>query len=213
METPPYRTGDLISGPRPRSSLRIWLLFAVAAGTALLLVSFFWPRPGGGMGRSHPAVGQKLPSIELTPLTFEGEPITSDDLTGRVVLLNFWGTWCPPCLMELPHIAQLSQRYGDDERFKLLAVSCGSGPAAHDRVDDLQGPTTAMFQRAKLPLAAYADPAGLTRERLAAAGLFEHGYPTNLVIDRKGVVRGVWIGYRPGVEHQLAALVDELFAK
>ncbi|HJT34185.1 MAG TPA: TlpA disulfide reductase family protein [Pirellulales bacterium] len=165
------------------------------------------------MGRSHPAVGQKLPPVELTPLTFEGDPITSADLTGRVVVLNFWGTWCPPCLMELPHIAQLGQRYGDDERFKLLAVSCGSGPAAHDRVDDLQGHTAALLQRAKLPLAAYADPAGKTRQRLAAAGLFEHGYPTNLVIDREGVVRGVWIGYRPGVEHQIAALVDELLAK
>lgn len=211
METPPFRTGDLI-GPRP-TTLRDWLLFAVVAGVALLLISRSWPRAGGGVGRSHPGVGQKLPSVELTPLTTDGDPVTSVDLAGRVVVLNFWGTWCPPCLMELPHIAQLGQRYGDEKRFKLLAVSCGGGPPTNDRIDDLQRPTVALLQRARLPLAAYADPGGQTRERLADAGLFEHGYPTNLVVDRQGIVRGVWIGYRPGVEHELAALVDELLAK
>lgn len=212
METPPYRTGDLI-GSRTATTLRIWLLFAAVAGVVLLLISLLWRRPGGGVGRSHPGVGQKLPSVELTPLTTDGDPVTSVDLAGRVVVLNFWGTWCPPCLMELPHIAQLGQRYGDEKRFKLLAVSCGGGPPTNDRIDDLQRPTVALLQRARLPLAAYADPGGQTRERLADAGLFEHGYPTNLVVDRQGIVRGVWIGYRPGVEHELAALVDELLAK
>lgn len=211
METPPYRTGDLINGSRPRTSLRIWLFLAIAAGLALILVSFLRPRRAG-IGRAHPAVGQKLPPIELTPLTSDGDPVTSADLAERVVVLNFWGTWCPPCRAELPHVAALGQRYADNDGFMLLAVSCGSGPESEDHVDNLRAPTAALLDQQGLSLAAYADPEGQARDQLARLGLFEHGYPTTLVIDGKGVVRGVWMGYAPGDERHVAAIVAELLS-
>lgn len=208
---PPYRAGAVIA-PSPRSSLRFWLLFAIAAALGLVLVSL--PRPQfGGTGRSHLAVGKPLPPVHLVPLTFDGDPVTSTELGGRVVVINLWGTWCPPCRAELPHIAKLGERHADDDRFKLLAVSCGGGPAEDDELKNLFEPTAALLNQQRLSLSAYADPGGETRERLAKDELFQHAYPTTLVIDRQGVVRGVWAGYAPGDERDVAALVAELLGK
>ncbi len=201
------------SPPPPRSALRFWLLFAVAAGLGLLLLSLQRPLRGVGMGRSHPAVGKRLPPVRLTPLTFDGEPVTSAELEDHVAVINFWGTWCPPCRAELPHVAELGQRYAGDDRFRLLAVSCGGGPPSEDEPGDLRGPTAALLDQQGLSLAAYADRAGQTRDRLAEAGLFEHSYPTTLVVDPQGMVRGVWVGYGPGDERHVEALVAELLAK
>ncbi|MFK2820754.1 TlpA disulfide reductase family protein [Flavobacteriaceae sp. LMIT009] len=50
-----------------------------------------------------------------------GEQINFKDLEGEVVLLNFWATWCPPCIAELPHIQELSKEYGN--RIKIVLVS------------------------------------------------------------------------------------------
>ncbi len=198
---------------RSRSPTLFWIFLAVGAGLVLLLVSLLRAQAGGGTGRSQPAVGKRLPPVSRTPLTFDGDPVTSADLEGRVAVLNFWGAWCPPCRAELPHIAELGERYAGDDRFKLLAVSCGGGPSAEDRVDDLRESTAALFDQQRLSLAAYADPAGRARDELASVGLFEHGYPTTLVVDRQGVVRGVWMGYAPGDERGVATLVAELLAK
>ncbi|HEX5446682.1 MAG TPA: TlpA disulfide reductase family protein [Pirellulales bacterium] len=197
----------------PHSATRFWIFLAAGAGLVLLLISLLRTQAGGGSGRSHPAVGKRLPPVRLTPLTFDGEPVTSAELEGRVAVINFWGTWCPPCRAELPHVAELGQRYAGDDRFRLLAVSCGGGPPSEDEPGDLRGPTAALLDQQGLSLAAYADRAGQTRDRLAEAGLFEHSYPTTLVVDPQGMVRGVWVGYGPGDERHVEALVAELLAK
>ena len=63
-----------------------------------------------------------LPIVSLDDATI---PVPS--LTGKVTLLNFWGTWCPPCRKELPGLVRISQRLNEEPRFQLIAVSCGSG--------------------------------------------------------------------------------------
>lgn len=199
--------------PHSRSPVLFWIFLAVAAGAVLLLVSLLRTQVGHGVGRSHPAVGKRLPPVALTPLTFDGDPVTTASLEGRVAVINFWGTWCPPCRAELPHIAELGERYAGDDRFKLLAVSCGGGSPSDDQVDDLRQPTAALLDQQQFSLAAYADPAGQARDKLARAGMFEHGYPTTLVVDQGGVVRGLWTGYAPGDERGVEALVAELLAK
>ena len=50
-----------------------------------------------------------------------GEQINLKDLKGEVILLNFWATWCPPCIAELPHIQKLTDDYG--EKIKIVLVS------------------------------------------------------------------------------------------
>jgi thiol-disulfide isomerase/thioredoxin len=61
-----------------------------------------------------------LPSFKLTDLA--GHPLTTEQLAGRVVLVEFWATWCPPCRSTLQWLGELKQRYGDNLAIVALAV-------------------------------------------------------------------------------------------
>ncbi|HQU42070.1 MAG: hypothetical protein B7Z73_09055 [Planctomycetia bacterium 21-64-5] len=189
-----------------------WIVLAVGAGLLVLRLSASGPlapsaRNAGG---AHPGVGKRLTSLSLRPLTFAGDPLTLDDLAGKVVVLNFWGTWCPPCRDELPHVAELAEHYRNDDRCRVLAVSCGSGgPDPVSDLPELHMNTQQLLESMHLELPSYADPDGRTRRAVAQAVGFD-GYPTTLVVDAQGVVRGIWTGYGPGVEKEIATLVATL---
>jgi len=63
----------------------------------------------------------KAPSLVLK--NQNGEKINLKDLEGKVVFINFWATWCPPCIAEMPNINKLYQQYEDDEKVVFLMIS------------------------------------------------------------------------------------------
>ncbi|RKX34106.1 MAG: TlpA family protein disulfide reductase [Verrucomicrobia bacterium] len=68
-----------------------------------------------------------MPSWELTDL--QGHPVRSADFEGKVVLLDFWATWCPPCRKEIPGFIELQERYGE-AGLVVVGVSLDEGGAA-----------------------------------------------------------------------------------
>ena len=66
------------------------------------------------------AIGQKVPEITLT--TFDGAVITTEDLAGKVVVLNFWASWCKPCEQEAAELEQAWQMYKDSGQVVFLGV-------------------------------------------------------------------------------------------
>ena len=72
-----------------------------------------------------PWSGAATPALELASL--DGKPQRLADYRGRVVLVNFWATWCAPCLEEMPSIEKLRRSF-DERRFAVLAVNVGEGP-------------------------------------------------------------------------------------
>jgi thiol-disulfide isomerase/thioredoxin len=59
--------------------------------------------------------------------TLDGEPINSDTWRGRVVVVSYWATWCPPCLSEIPEISALQRKYKNDPRVAVVALNAGYG--------------------------------------------------------------------------------------
>ncbi len=62
-------------------------------------------------GTQHPQVGTRMAGVQLMPLTTNAEPLDDQALRGKVVLLNFWATWCPPCRVEFPHLVGIYEEF------------------------------------------------------------------------------------------------------
>jgi thiol-disulfide isomerase/thioredoxin len=107
--------------------------------------------------------------------TANGKPTSLADFRGRVVLLNFWATWCGPCVAEMPSLDRLEAALGGED-FIVVAVSEDRNPAVVE-------PFFAEHQIGHL--AQYHDPGGALASAFGIRGL-----PTSAVIDRKGNVVG-----------------------
>jgi len=87
----------------------------------LLLVMVAWPAfDGWGMGSRVPAIGMEVEDFQLTDL--EGKPQSLSQYRGKIVLLNFWATWCKPCTTEMPAI-QICFDKLREKGFVMLAIN------------------------------------------------------------------------------------------
>ena len=198
--------------PPPLVSRRLlWLL--VAAGVlaiAVLVARQIRGRLAALSSQPHPAVGRPLEHLALAPLTGTDQPLTLADLSGKVALINIWGTWCGPCVIEFPHLVELEQHYRGRDDFRFVSVSCSG-----DGDDTGLAKITAAFlkeQRADFPT--YADPDYATRDAIAhLAGESGVPYPTTLILGRDGRVKGLWFGYRDGLTDEMREVSDAALAQ
>jgi thiol-disulfide isomerase/thioredoxin len=148
-------------------------------------------------------VGSSIGTVKLLPLLGGGSAVSQQDLKNQVVLLNFWGTWCPPCRDELPHMAELQKRFAGRDAFRLLTVSCPEQGDGAD-VQSLRENTAAMLKKMNLDLPAYYDPQSATMRNLKTVlDVPYFRFPTTLLLDRRGVIRAIWFGYQPGIETEM----------
>ena len=145
--------------------------------------------------------GAAVPPLAIVPLDRVGPAPT---LAGKLTLLNFWGTWCPPCRRELPGLVRLANRLADEPQFQLIAVSCGGG--GRDDIEQLQEETRAFLATAGLTLDVWADPSGHTRQAFASQLGFS-AYPTSYLIGPDSQVLAVWQGYSATLEAEIARTV------
>jgi thiol-disulfide isomerase/thioredoxin len=198
FETPP---------PRSRTPWVAVGIVLVAAGLLLLAVRGGVRMPELPRGDEHPAVGQRLTRLSLEPLTGDAPPLSLGDLPGRVTLINLWGTWCQPCVMEFPHLKEIVRHFGAHDDFRFVSVSYGS-----DDKDALAAETRRFLQQQQAEFPTYADPGERTRRRLIdVAG--QIGFPTTVLIGRDGTIRAMWLGYGPGLERQMRELVERELAQ
>jgi len=145
---------------------------AVALGLAAGAL-LFHPGPAPGPG---PRLGSEAPPLALPALA--GAPVSLTGLRGQVVVVNFWATWCAPCVAELPSLDRLQRALGG-EGLRVLAVSV-----------DADGAALARFVReANLELPVLRD-----RDGHAAAAWGVDSFPATFVVDVEGVVRESYLG-------------------
>jgi len=154
----------------------------------------------GGPPSGHPAIGQTVGSLPIVSIR---EPSKNPPtLAGKVTLLNFWGTWCPPCRKELPGLVRIAQRLAGEPRFQFIAISCGSG--GDDA--DLARETTSFLAARQLPIAAWGFSEAVVATHLSLAYGLE-AFPTTSLIGPDARVRRVWTGYRSSDEADIAAAI------
>lgn len=175
-----------------------WSRMAAIAAAAII------PLAGCGGPPEHPAVGRVVGNLPLVSLVDPVRPAPA--FTGKVTLLNFWGTWCPPCRRELPGMARIAGRLADDPRFQLVAVSCGG--AGPDDLAEITTTTLEFLAAERIDLDPWADPSGRTRMIFAESFGFA-AYPTTYLVGPDAAVVRVWTGYRSRDEADMALAVVE----
>ena len=140
--------------------------------------------------------GMEAPDFTVT--LFDGSQVTLSSLRGRVVLLNFWATWCPPCREELTRVqAELIDRFAD-RPFTFLPVSRGE-----------ERETVAAFREKT----GYTFAMGLDPEQ-TIYNLYASNYiPRNFLIDKEGRVVLATVGYEPEEFDALVGRIDALLGE
>lgn len=120
-------------------------------------------------------VGQPAPKLTLSD-GFNGEPMTNDDLKGKITIVDVWATWCPPCIAAIPKNNKVFAKYEDEGVVVLGVTSHGNG----------QEKLPEMVKKHDIQYPVFTDP---TLETMAAWNT--PFFPSYYVVDRDGIVRGV----------------------
>lgn len=137
------------------------------------------------------------PDQPRTPLVTEnGTEITLADKRGKVILVNFWATWCAPCVVEMPYLDELQARYGSDG-FEVVTVS----------LDQTMDDAREFFDRNGLTnLALYHDPS--MSMAFAVMGNSARGLPLTILYDRTGGEIGRMSGEAEWASEEAFALIE-----
>lgn len=122
------------------------------------------------------ASGNLAPDFSVTDL--DGRKLTLSDYKGKVVLLDFWATWCSPCREEIPHFVEMQNQYGP-QGFQVIGVS----------MDDDAKPVHEFARQFKLNY-----PVALGDDKLAQRYGGVLGLPVNFIIDREGHIYSKHLG-------------------
>ncbi len=130
-------------------------------------------------------------------MSLEGGQVSNATLRGKVVLLDFWATWCPPCRESVPTIQGLHKKYAD-KAFEIVGVSA----------DDDEDTLKTFVERNRMNWTEYLDASG------SVGGSFDvESYPTYIVMDKEGVVRYRQSGFGPTVGGELEDTINKALKK
>jgi cytochrome c biogenesis protein CcmG/thiol:disulfide interchange protein DsbE len=120
--------------------------------------------------------------------------VSLSDFRGKIVVLNFWATFCPPCVDEMPSLVQMDQRL-KDKGVAVLGVSIDVDADAYHR----------FLKDYKVGFVTVRDP-----EQKSATLYGTHGWPETYIIDRNGIIRRKFIGPVNWIEPEIVEFLTKL---
>ena len=134
---------------------------------------------------------------DFTLKTIDGQEITLSKLEGKVILLDFWATWCGPCREAMPHLALLYKTY-HQSGFEVIGMSTDKGDTDAVR---------RFVKSMDIPYPVIMTPNDVER-RYGITGL-----PTSILIDKEGKIRQKFVGFTNEVAKKMTALVAEIISE
>ena len=178
-----------------KSNKQLWIMLALIAAIAAAILLL----PDGSRPDSSPTDPAALvkpgdTAPDFTVEMFDGSHVTLSDLRGKVVLLNFWATWCPPCRQELARVqADVIDRFvGED--FIFLPIARGEGREAVAAFRQQQG---------------YSFPMGLDPQRSVYDRYASNHIPRNILIGRDGRIVLSSVGYEADEFGRLVEAIEQ----
>lgn len=172
-----------IRKPRRKSNRQLWIMLALI----VVIVAVIALLPSGNEPAREETeieattlvkVGEEAPNFTVE--MFDGSTVSLAELRGKVVLLNFWATWCPPCREELTHVQEeIIDRFAE-RPFVFLPVSRGESREAIAAFREETG---------------YEFPMGLDSTRTVYDRFASNYIPRNFLIDAKGKVVAATVGF------------------
>ncbi|MET9572734.1 TlpA family protein disulfide reductase [Streptomyces virginiae] len=206
---------SLSRAPRRRSTGgRALLLTAVTLTGALALTACDGPDSGkptgsggnyvtGAKGVSTAAKGERTEAPKLDGETVDGKTLDTTALKGKVVVLNVWGSWCPPCRAEAPSFAKVSKELADAGK-DVVFVGVN--------VRDNSKQNAASFEETfGITYPSLYDPDGKLLLRFPKGSLHPNAIPSTLVLDREGRIAARTLA--PLSEEQLRSMIDPVLAE
>jgi cytochrome c biogenesis protein CcmG/thiol:disulfide interchange protein DsbE len=173
--------------------LATWGALAAAAGIILVFAL-----PSYRQGEA--SVAGK--TAEDFPLDLAGKPSHLSDFRGKVVILNFWASWCQPCVEEAPTLNRL-QKYIAPRNGVILGVAADENPAAYEKFLRDQG----------VVFPTYRDPSTKDNHSPIAQTYGTSMYPETYVIDRHGKIARKFIGLQQWDSPDMLAYFDALLGQ
>lgn len=180
---------------RARDFLVTGAFLAVVAA----LVTVGWVSREADVG---PDRGDMAPALTLPRI--DGDTASLASLRGRVVIVNLWATWCPPCVREMPSLQRVYERFRD-EGLEILAVAVDDEPGVRGPDGRIEGPVSRFVEEYGLTFPVAVDPTGDTERRFGTEYL-----PTTVLIDREGRIRATEIGGREWDQEPYVGMIESL---
>lgn len=124
----------------------------------------------------------------------DGKTVTLSSLKGKVVFINFWATWCPPCIHEMPSINELKQSFKGNDNIVFLMVD----------VDNKMEKSSAFMQENNYDLPVYVPASNIPSDYLGGA------IPTTVILDKSGDMMARMEGGRDYTDPEIAKALNEL---
>ena len=136
-------------------------------------------------GRAEPVAPAAAPAWKLVAL--DGKPVTSDQFKGKVVVIDFWATWCPPCRAEIPGYVELQKKYGKDGLVIVGASLDQAGPEVVKKFVEKYGVSYQIVMGDDDVFRAFGGGESI---------------PMTVIVDRAGNIRDRKVGAVPAADYE-----------
>lgn len=159
---------------------------------------------------------KKVSSSDFPPLAtgladadvamLDGTKFKISDKKGKVLLVNIWGTWCGPCIAEMPHLIELQNKHGD-QGFEVIGLNIGDGSGTPEPLDDIKEFVAKQKLNYTIAIASNAVTNQfyqITKKQVV---------PQTMLVDREGKLRGVFVGGGPRIFDSLKQNVEKVVSE